>query len=76
MFGKVKNAFKKARAWLEKHPYVAMAGLIGVRVASSDLDFSDISDLLMSILPIILIVSVFGALVGMFRSLGRRLGGD
>ena len=36
----------------------------------------DISDLLMSILPIILIVSVFGALVGMFRSLGKRLGGD
>ena len=76
MFGKVKNAFKKARAWLRRHPYVVMAAMVPARViATSDLDFSEISDLLMSILPIILVVSVFGALVGMFRNLGRRLGG-
>ena len=71
----ITNAFTKAIAFIKAHPYVVVLATVPIRPILGDMDFSDITDLLLDILPIILIISLFGAMVKMFRDLGGRLGG-
>jgi len=70
----IANVFSKAVAFIKAHPYMIALATVPIRPIMGDMDFSDITDLLLELLPVILLVSVFGSLIAMFRKLGDRLG--
>jgi len=72
MFGWAKRIKDRAKKWLANHPEIMATVVPFAAVHATDVDFSQLVDLLMAVLPILIVVSLISAIMSAVAAFGKR----